>query len=165
MYMRRRSLDAHLQSTARRTLVAFVLALSACKVTLIDEYNKESEEGLLRAYSKIERLFDDLSEATTPDARAYSRFADRYADIQEMIRVQVLREGARPLNRESYGIIAIIDTVFTGYRDAHRRNNDVTDLLIGRHRENMRRLFGAALKAERVKKDESDDGDWATGRL
>jgi hypothetical protein len=158
MSQTRHSLAAQLRVTSRHAFIAFALLVSACKVTLIDQYNKESEEGLLRSYSKVERLFDDLSEATAPGARVYARFADRYADIQEMIRVQVLREGARPLNRESYGIISIIDTVFTGYRESHRRTNDVADVLIGRHRENMRRLFGAALKAERVKRDEGGDG-------
>ena len=147
------------QRVAQRSLgiAALLVALAACKVKLIDAYNKEAEEGLLQAYGKVERLFDAIADAPTPADRAYSRYAEQYAAILEMIHVQELRESVRPLNRESYGIISIIDTVFTGYRDAHKRSDTVPDVLLTRHRDNMRRLFGAALRAERAKKD--DDGD------
>src|SRR4051812_45025780 len=93
------------------TTATLLVALAACKVKLIDAYNKEAEEGLLQAYGKVESLFDALAEAPAAD-RAYTRYADRYAGILELIRVQELRESARPLNHESFGIIAIIDTVF-----------------------------------------------------
>ena len=139
----------------RAVAVACVLfAVAGCKVKLIDDYSKDAEDGLLAAYAKVERLFDAISEANTPpDPRAYHRFAQQYADASEAIRVQALRESARPLNAESYGIIAQIDTVFTGYREAHRKANDVAEILIAGHRDAMRRMFGAALKAERVKQD------------
>ena len=47
--------------------------------------------------------------------------------------------------------------MFTSYRDAHKRDNTVADVLLARHRDNLKRLFGAALRAERAKKDDSDD--------
>jgi hypothetical protein len=144
-----------LTSKAIRLGAAGVLlvVVAACRVTLLDSYNKESEEGLLRAYGKVETLFDDLAEAKPP--RPYAPYATRYGDINEQIRVQVLRESARPLNKESYEIIVTIDSVFRRYRKEHRDSNDVNDFLIGRHRDNMRRMFGAALRAERVKQDDN----------
>ncbi|MEX2153970.1 MAG: hypothetical protein WD825_11575 [Gemmatimonadaceae bacterium] len=137
-------------------LFATALALGACKVRLIDSYNRESEEGLLRTYGKIESLFDAMTDATEPGARVYSRFADRYAEIHELIRVQVLREDMRPLNAESRGIVAQIDTVFTRYRADHRKDNGFNPALTDRHRDVMRRLFTAAVKAERAKADSDD---------
>lgn len=139
------------------TVVAAAMFLAACKVRLIDTYNKDAEEGLLRTYGKVESLFDAMAEAREPGLRTYARFAERYAEINEMIRVQILRENARPKNAESIGIIAEIDTVFTGYRNAHRETNTFNDVLLPRHRDVMRRLFGAALKAEQVKKDDDND--------
>jgi hypothetical protein len=137
-------------------LVPVLLLAAACKVTLLDAYNKDSEDALLRTYGEIESLYDAIGEGQDSAARAYPKFAPRYADIQRMIRVQVLREGARPLNSESFGIISIIDTVFTGYRE-HHRTHDVPPVLLTRRRDNMKRLFGAALRAERVKQDQQDN--------
>ena len=70
--------------------------------------------------------------------------------------MQRLREDARPLNSESQGIVARIDTLFTKYRDDHRKRNTFDDVLLDRHRDNLHRLFEAALKAERVKADNPD---------
>src|SRR5690349_18765872 len=138
----------------RAALVASALFAAGCKVKLIDDYSKSAADGLVSAYAKVERLFDAIAEANAPpDPRAYYHFSQQYSDANEAIRVQVLRESARPLNAESYGIIAQIDTVFTGYREAHKKANDVPDILITRHRDVMRRMFGAALRAERVKQD------------
>lgn len=129
-------------------LAALVLAVG-CRVRLLDDYDRTAEEALLRTYGEIESLFDAVAES--PDtARAYPRFAARYGEIQRMIRVQVVREGARPLNSESYGIVARIDTVFSGYRERHRTQG-VADVLLQRWRTNMQRMFTAALKAERAK--------------
>lgn len=136
-------------------VLAVVLLLAvACKVRLLDDYDAASEESLLRTYGEIESLFDAIAEA--PDtARVYPRYATRYGDIQRMIRVQVVREAARPLNSESHGIVAEIDTVFTGYRERHKARG-VDDTLLARWRTNMQRMFTAALRAERVKRDEPD---------
>jgi hypothetical protein len=134
--------------------VAVLLLSAACKVRLLDDYDAASEESLLRTYGEIETLFDAVAEL--PDAeRGYPRFAAKYGEIQRMIRVQVVREAARPLNSESHGIVAEIDTVFTGYRERHRTRG-VDDTLLQRWRTNMQRMFTAALKAERVKRDEPD---------
>ena len=135
-------------------LVAFLGALASCKVRLIDSYNRESEEALLSTYGKVEHLFDALGQAVADSSsRKYAPFAPMYSDIHDAIQVQILREGARPLNRESQGIVARIDTLFTRYREDHRRTNTFNDALVPIHRNNLRRLFEAALKAERVKAD------------
>ena len=132
-------------------LAALVLLAGSCRVRLLDDYSAESEQALLRAYGEVEALFDDIAEA--PDtARAYPRYAGRYGDIQRLIRVQVVREASRPLNSESHGIVAEIDTVFTGYRERHRTRG-VDDTLLQRWRSSMQRMFTAALRAERVKRD------------
>jgi hypothetical protein len=129
-------------------------ALAACKVRLIDSYSRESEEQLLATYGKVEHLFDALHQAAADSApRAYAGFAPLYSEIHQAIQVQTLREGARPLNAESQGIVARIDTLFTRYRDDHHRTNSFNDALLDIHRNNLRRLFEAALKAERVKGD------------
>jgi len=123
-------------------------------VRLIDSYNRQSEEGLLATYGKVERLFDTMHQAAIDSsARGYARFAPMYADIHEAIQVQIMREGARPLNSESQGIVARIDTLFTRYREDHRKTDNFNDALVPIHRNNLRRLFEAALRAERVKAD------------
>ena len=142
--------------TPARTVatLAALLLIAGCKVRLLDDYSAESEQALLRTYGEVEALFDAIAEA--PDSvRAYPRYSAKYGDIQRMIRVQVVREASRPLNSESHGIVAEIDTVFTGYRERHRTRG-VDDTLLQRWRSNMQRMFTAALKAERVKRDEPD---------
>lgn len=138
----------------RRTYVAAaaLLLAAACKVTLLDDYDRSAEEALLRTYGEVEALFDAIAESADT-ARAYPRFAQRYGDIQRQIRVQVVREGARPLNSESFGIVARIDTVFSGYRERHR-SLGVPNVILQRWRTNMQRMFTAALKAERAKLDD-----------
>jgi hypothetical protein len=132
-------------------LVAGVLLLASCKVRLLDDYSAESEQALLRTYGEVEALLDAIAEA--PDtARGYQRYAGRYGDIQRMIRVQVVSEASRPLNAESHGIVSEIDTVFSGYRERHRTRG-VDDTLLQRWRSSMQRMFTAALRAERVKRD------------
>jgi hypothetical protein len=140
-----------------RPLVAFALVLlfaAACKVRLLDDYDAASEESLLRTYGEIESLFDAIAEAADAE-RDYELFSRKYGDIQRMIRVQVVREASRPLNSESHGIVAEIDTVFTGYRERHKARG-VDDTLLARWRSNMQRMFTAALRAERVKRDDPD---------
>ena len=146
-----------MRSRSLLVVIAAGLLLATCKVQLLDDYDKTSEDALLRTYGQIESLFDAIAEAPDSAARSYRRFASRYAEIQEAIRVQVLRQSARPLNRESFGIISIIDTVFAVYRQRHRDSpRGLPDVLLERQRANMRRLFMAALRAERVRKDETE---------
>jgi hypothetical protein len=144
---------------ARASLATFCVfaMLASCKVRWIDSYNRESEESLLSTYGKVESLFDAMRQTVNDSSRRdYAKFADKYADIHQALQVQRLREDARPLNSESQGIVARIDTLFTKYRDDHRKRNTFDDVLLDRHRENMHRLFEAALKAERVKVDNPD---------
>jgi len=140
----------------RALALFFVAALGVggCKVRFIDSFSRESEEGLLRTYGAVERLFDAMDQAvrqSTP--RNYQVFAAQYAEIHEMIQVLKLREDARPLNAESQGIVKIIDSLFTKYREDHRATKTFNEVLLGRHRDNLKRLFTAALKAERAKKE------------
>ncbi len=136
-------------------LTATFLLLGACKVRLVDDYNKDAEDGLLRTYGRVENLFDAIAERAE-DQRRYHHFSDRYSEINGMIRVQVLRESARPLNRESFGIISEIDTVFMRFRDRHRSDDNYPEALLQLHRPRMQRMFGAALRAERVRRDDSN---------
>ena len=135
-------------------IVSSVALAASCKVRLIDSYNKESEESLLSTYGKVEHLFDGMRQAVADDSsRKYAVFAPQYAAINEAIQVEILREAARPLNDESQGIVARIDTLFTKYREEHRAKNTFDATLVPIHRNNLRRLFGAALRAERIKAD------------
>ncbi len=138
------------------TLVAALAIAAACKIKLVADYDKAAEDGLLQAYGKIERLYDAMSQDDSA-GRTYARYADRYAEINEMIRVQVVREAARPLNSESFGIVSTIDTVFTSYRERHKRDTVYNAALLPLHRDRLRRMFVAALKAERVKQDRPDE--------
>ena len=140
-----------------RSLVACVCmlaALGSCRVRWIDSYSRESEESLLSTYGKVERLFDAMRQTVNESSsRDYTKFAPLYSEVHQAVQVQIMREGARPLNRESQGIVARIDTLFSKYREDHRKTNSFNPALLEIHRNNLRRLFEAALKAERVKAD------------
>src|SRR5207244_10917310 len=118
---------------ARASVAVFCMlaTFASCKVRWIDSYNRESEESLLSTYGKVESLFDAMRQTVNDSSRRdYAKFADKYAEIHQAIQVQRLREEARPLNSESQGIVARIDTLFTKYRDDHRKRNTFEEVLL-----------------------------------
>lgn len=138
----------------RRWLASYLLILvalaSACSVRLLDDYSKGAEDGLVATFAQVTALYEELAQRDA-NARAFALSAPKWSEIHQAVQVQVLRESARPLNRESYGMIAQIDTLLSEYRRRHRERDNYPDVLMQRHREQLFRAFSAALRAERIR--------------
>jgi hypothetical protein len=130
-------------------LVVPLLVLPACSVHFLGSHVREAEAGLRVTHEQVEQLLDAVGDRA-PGDRAYGAFAQRYTAVLAQLRAQMMREALRPLNAESCAIVARLEATFAEYRARHPSQEDYPDSLIAQHRANVRVMFSAALRGERL---------------
>lgn len=143
-----------------RLLVSlWALLLAGCAINLVAEYDKVSEDRLMTAYEKVNRMYDSLADAA-PAERGYDKFAKSWADISTDLRVVALRQKARASNAES---IEIVDKLIRNWEktrgehkersaDPQQRGDPYRATRIELDRAQFEAQFAAAVAAERFKK-------------
>lgn len=140
-----------------RMLIAFcALMLAGCATHFVAEYDKTTEDRLVAAYEKINRLYDNLAEATAAD-RSYEKFSTAWAEIATDVRVTAFRQKARGNNEELQKIMDRLLANIEKTRAQHRqrsahKNDPYQDSLITLDRAQFEGEFAAAVQAELFKK-------------
>lgn len=140
-------------------VLAVALALSGCAVRLVADYDAATEDALLRAYEKINALYDRLAESPLRE-RDYGPLAERYGAIETDLRVLLLRQRGREANSESIGIAERLLESWQSTRAEHKRRSAAEgdapsaypDSLIALDRQQFDDHFKAAIAAEQAKK-------------
>jgi hypothetical protein len=155
-----RSIDiAKVASTLRDILVIATLGftLAGCPtVQFVADYDDEGFEEILKVAKTVDRFYGDMLE--TPEAqRRYSRYSERYVEIETDIRSLWTRSQARPLNDESTRIFEIILNFWVKYKAEHKEEGGYGDGEAKLERNRFSRLFAAAANAELAKKLPASD--------
>ena len=131
-------------------LLFFSIALGACSVKFVSDYDSLSFEETLKVAKSIDKFYGDLLEKP-PAERAYAQFSSRYVELETDLRSLLIRNKARALNEESTQISEIILELWLKYKSNHKTTDAYSDgnATLDRHR--FVRLFAAAANAERAK--------------
>jgi hypothetical protein len=139
-------------------LIIFALGFSGCAVKFVADYDSTTFNEIIATGKKVDRFYGDLLEVPG-DNRQYTKFSDKYVDIETDLRSLYIRNKARPLNEESTQISEIILKLWVKYKDAHKKNDRYPDGMAKLDRTRFTRLFISAANAESAKKLSSDDKD------
>lgn len=132
------------------------LALSACTIKLVADYDSVAFEEILRVGKKLDRFYGDLLE-TPASQRVYTKFSAQYVEIETDIQSLVTRNKARALNKESTEISEAILQLWEKYKEAHKARDNYSDGIAKLDRKRFVRLFAAAASAEYAKNLDGDD--------
>jgi hypothetical protein len=134
------------------------VGLASCSVQLVADYDSITYEEILRAGKKVDHFYGSLLEAPEKD-RKYSKYSEKYVEIETDLRSLHMRNRSRPLNQESTEISRIILDLWVKYKDAHQRRDAYSSGIARLDRGRFQRLFGSAADAEAAKKIDPADRD------
>ncbi|MCF8242280.1 MAG: hypothetical protein K9J16_12910 [Melioribacteraceae bacterium] len=134
--------------------ISFAVVLSSCSVKLIADFDKETMDAILDAYTSVDMFYSAL---LISNNRSYDEFKEDYIKLEGELSRLILRNKIRPLNEESTGIAEIIRDLFIKYRKEHRENDNYKDELLLLHRERFERLFTTMAAAESFKPVDNDE--------
>lgn len=138
-----------------RVITSVILLLSAifyygCSVNLIATYDPVAVNDIIQAYQLVDSFYQKL--ANTPeDQRDYKSFSSDYEKIESCLRVLVLKNSARTLNKESTEIAKNILGLWQKYMKNHKELNSYDGALIEIHRNRFFENFEAMTVAENAK--------------
>jgi len=139
----------------RQSVITSVILLSAifyygCSVNLIATYDQTAVNDIIQAYQLVDSFYQKLSN-TPEDQRDYKTFSGDYEKIESSLRVLVLRNSARTLNKESTEIAKNILGLWQKYKNNHKESNNYDSDLIEIHRNRFFENFEAMTVAENSK--------------
>ncbi len=157
-----------IEALLRLFISALLMALltSCTSIKLVADYDAEAAKAITDNSAQVFAFYDKLIQAKAKAGTSklsYAAFADDWGKIETNIRVQVVREGSRPLNSESQQISEITLSLWQKYRARQLASDDYSATLLPLHRDRFQRLFTAALVAEKAKglavADKTGEGD------
>ena len=142
--------------------LAVCLLLAACTpFKFVADYSSDAEKRITDASAASIALYDRMNEkkAAAPTAPLpYTDFSEEWGKIETQLRVMVLREQARPLNKDSLRIAESILRLWQKFREAHRASQDYPLAKLRIDLNHLVRNYAAALMAEEGKKLANADG-------
>jgi hypothetical protein len=134
------------------------LAFAACSIQLVADYDSATYEEILRVGKKVDLFYGHLLEAPEKD-RKYSKYSEKYVEIESDLRALYMRNKSRPLNQESTEISRITLDLWVKYKQAHQNRDAYSSGIAKLDRGRFQRLFGSAADAEAAKKIDPADRD------
>lgn len=155
--------SAHTLAAPRRGFARFLaalacLAFAACSIQLVADYDATTYEEILRVGKKVDLFYGHLLEAPEKD-RKYSKYSEKYVEIESDLRALYMRSKSRPLNQESTEISRITLDLWVKYKQAHQNRDAYSSGIAKLDRGRFQRLFGSAADAEAAKKLDPGDRD------
>ena len=148
-------MEKQLQIQTKRFLVAFVLVISmaafnSCRVVLLPSYDATISEQIDNTAKSVDRFYLSMLETTTVenDGRAFSKFADKYVEIEVELNSLLNKNKIRPLNKNSTRICEITCQLWVKYKEEHKAKNTLKDGLILLNRKKFSDLFFAMRVAD-----------------
>jgi len=135
----------------KHLLLPLALALfvfTACRVTLVPEYNARLEDEIAKAAKANDRLYIDMLDAA-PDKRTYEACKERYHDIESDINSIQLRNEARSRNEDFLKIIRNLKDGFSEAKNYHKEKNVLREGEIKAYQSTLSALWKPLYIAER----------------
>lgn len=129
-------------------LTLVLLIFTACRVTLVPEYNARLEEEIAKTAKANDRLYIDMLDAT-PEKRSFEAYKERYHDIESDINSIRLRNEARDRNGDFLKIIGNLKDGFSEAKNYHKENNTMKDGEIRAYQSTLSALWKPLYIAER----------------
>ena len=132
-------------------VLGLLLILSGCTHRYIDAHDPVTFEATLESARQVDLFYGELL-ATDPEARPYSAFARRYAEIEARLNSLLLRNKVRPYNEDSTEIVERILGLWQKYQGRHQKKGTYKSGSAKLDRKRMARMFAYAVRAEGAKK-------------
>lgn len=130
-------------------LLVFI-ANTGCTVRYVAEYDAAIKEEVVQVSKKVDLFWGELLD-TPINERKYIKFKDKYNELEADIRVLVMKNEIRPLNKESTKQAKIALALWVEDKELHRKNDSFSDFEAQQHRKQFTRVFTAMAKGEEVK--------------
>lgn len=125
-----------------------VIFLTACRVTLVPEYNARLEDEIARAAKANDKLYIDMLDAAS-ERRSYDAYKEKYNDIESDINSIQLRNEARNRNEDFLKIIRNLKEGFSEAKNYHKERNLLKDGEIKAYQSTLSALWKPLYIAER----------------
>jgi hypothetical protein len=141
----------------RFSIILFcVLCSVSCTVRYVPEYNAVLSDEIIRVAKKVDYFYANLQN-TSDSLRTFDKSIEHYTEIDVDLNSILMRNKIRPLNSESAKIAENIVSLWTKYKNSHKKNNTYKDAQLVLHRQRMGRMFSAMFDAEEAKKMKPTD--------
>ncbi len=115
------------------------------------DYDAQTFNEIIETAKKVDLFYGQLLEKAEGE-RAYALLAPQYVAIETELRGLLIRNQARPLNRDATRIIEIILADWQECRERHKASGRYTSGEAKLDRQRFMRLFSSAAAAESAKK-------------
>jgi len=132
------------------TLIITLFNVSGCTTHYISNYDPAIKNEIIEVSKKIDIFWGALFDVK-PSKRKYDKFKIQYNQIEADIRVLVIKNEIRSLNRESIIQANIALDLWIEDRALHKKNDTFSDFQAKRHRKQFNRVFTAMAKGEEAK--------------
>ena len=135
-------------------LICFsLLAMNSCKVTFVPAYNAQIAEQIDVTTKAVDKFYLSMLETTTAgnDGRTFTKFADQYVTVEVELNSLLNKNKIRPLNENSTRICEITLQLWVKYKEEHKKDNTLSNVLIKLNQKTFSDLFFAMQVAEKGK--------------
>jgi hypothetical protein len=146
------------RKTILQLLPTFALVLllggTSCRVSLLPSYDAALATQMETTAKSVDRFYLGILETTKNEngERAYAKYAPEYVNLETDITALLNKNRIRPLNSNTVKICEITLAKFIKYKEAHKKDNTMSDGIIKLNRQYMGDLFYAMQVAENAKK-------------
>lgn len=131
-----------------KSFLVVVVLLSACRVSLVPDYNATIFQKIVSTAARNDRLYIDLMQADAGQ-RSFALYAKRYAALETAIQSLYLQYQARANNTAFLPILENIQTLFLKYKKEHQQHSSpLTDAEISVYQTYTRDYWKPLLIAE-----------------
>ncbi|OOZ38215.1 hypothetical protein BOW53_16245 [Solemya pervernicosa gill symbiont] len=118
---------------------------------MVSDYDARLAQEINEVSKEVDVFYGGLIETKESD-RMYSKYKDKYIQIEVDIRSLLVQNKKRPLNSESSNVIEKTLNKWLKYKKAHSDTNAYKTGLAKIHRTRFTRHFSAMTAAEEAKK-------------
>lgn len=154
--MNHRNYDWHRRSHAFFILLLSLFIIQGCSYRLIAAYDEKTQEAIFASAKAIDQFYGFLLEANENE-RAYSKYSDKYVEIEAQLNALVLRNKVRDLNEDSTDIAERMLKLWRKYKDRHKEKDAYKTGMAKLDRKRFERMFSYAVRAEGAKKSGTSD--------
>jgi hypothetical protein len=130
-----------------------ITILNSCRVTLVPNYNAGIAEQIDNTSKIVDKFYLMMLETTLVQngERAFSKYAEKYVDIEVELNSLLNKNKIRPLNENSTRICEITLELWIKRKVEHKTKDNLSDALIKLNRKDFSDLFFAMQVAEKAK--------------
>lgn len=154
--MNHRNYDWHRRSHAFFILLLSLFIIQGCSYRLIAAYDEKTQEAIFASAKAIDQFYGFLLEANENE-RAYSKYSDKYVEIEAQLNALVLRNKVRDLNEDSTDIAERMLKLWRRYKDRHKEKDTYKTGMAKLDRKRFERMFSYSVRAEGAKKSGTSD--------